>query len=96
MTQTELFSNAGVTISRSHAGGVWKMFIDGVCVDQRRLKRSLTKFARRVVEEANRPGGNKDILLTCRMIQNRVYLHPTIADYIRCGPPSGVTSHRNM
>tara|TARA_R100000781_G_scaffold80483_2_gene49674 strand:- start:2551 stop:2769 length:219 start_codon:yes stop_codon:yes gene_type:complete len=59
------------------------MAIDGVWVDQRRLKRSLMKFARRVVEEANAEGGNKSILRTCRMIQNRVDLHPMTADYLR-------------
>ena len=86
-------SDFGITISRSHAGGVWKMAIEGVCVDQRRSKRSLTKFARRVVEEANGEGGNKDILRTCRMIQNRVYLHPTIADYLRFGPHNWCDGH---
>jgi hypothetical protein len=85
MTQKELFADAGIRIDRHLAGGVWRLFINDVCVDQRKSKSSLTKFAKFVVEEARVTGGSRNVLLTCRMIQSTVNLHPSIAEYIREG-----------
>lgn len=85
MTQNELFADAGIRIDRHPAGGVWRLFINDVCVDQRKSRRSLTKFAKLVVEEARAPGGSRNVLLTCRMIQSTVNLHLSIADYVREG-----------